>query len=86
MDINQLTKIVKKKIKKKIRLDNIIIEDCTFRHKNHKNHSVGKFHLKLTIQSEDLKKYNKIQSNRLIYKILNNEIKDYIHSLQLNIN
>ena len=83
MDINQLTKIVKKKIKKKIRLENIIIEDCTFRHKNHKNHSVGKFHLKLIIVSKDLNDISKIDSNKKIYKILDEEIKNYIHSIQI---
>ena len=35
MDINQLTEIVKKKISDKINVQNIIVEDKTFLHKNH---------------------------------------------------
>ena len=32
------------------------------------------------------KKLNKIESNKKIYKILNEEMKEYIHSLQILIN
>ncbi len=35
------------------------------------------------VKSEKLKKMNKVQSNRLIFKILENEMRDYIHSLQI---
>ena len=86
MDINQLNKIVKKKIQNKINCDYLSIEDKTYLHENHKSHVNGKFHLKLIIESKDLKKLNKIQSNKLIYKILDEEIKNYIHSIQLDIN
>ena len=86
MDINQLNKIVKKKIQNKINCDHLSIEDKTYLHENHKSHVNGKFHLKLIIESKDLKKLNKIQSNKLIYKILDEEIKYYIHSIQLDIN
>ena len=83
MDINQLIAIVKKKLNNNIKIENIIIEDKSFLHKNHKNNEIGKFHLKIIIQSIELKKKKQIESNRQIYKILENEIKSYIHSLQI---
>ena len=83
MNINQLILIVEKKINKNILLESINIEDKTFLHKNHKSNQDGKFHLKLTIISEELKKMNKIQSTKKIYSILNEELKTYIHSIQI---
>ena len=67
-------------------MKNILIEDKTFLHKNHPGHESSKFHLKITIESEELKKLNKIESNKKIYKILDEELKKYIHSLQILIN
>ena len=86
MNINELIAIVKKKLITQINIENIKIDDRTFLHKNHKGNQGGKFHLKIIIESKELKKMNKIESNKKIYKILNNEIKDFIHSLQLSIN
>ena len=86
MDINQLIAIVKKKLIEQIKLENIVIEDKSFLHKKHKNNEKGKYHLKILIASKELSKLGKIESNRIIHKILNEEIKLYIHSLQILIN
>tara|TARA_B100001146_G_scaffold191864_1_gene177512 strand:+ start:116 stop:376 length:261 start_codon:yes stop_codon:yes gene_type:complete len=86
MDINQLISIIKNKIKKDISLAYIKIEDKTFLHKNHKTYQDGKFHLKLTIGSLELKKMSKIQSTKKIYKLLEEELRKYIHSIQILIN
>ena len=83
MNINDLIAIIKKKLKNEIVIEKIEIEDKSFLHKNHKGHQEGKFHLKLIISSNQLKKLNRIESNKKVYKILNNEIKEYIHSLQI---
>ena len=86
MNINQLISIVKNKIAKNISLEYINIEDKTFLHKNHKTHQEGKFHLKLTIKSSNLEKINKINLTKKIYSILDEELKKYIHSIQILIN
>ena len=83
MNINQLILIIKKKINKNILLESINIEDKTFLHKDHKSNQDGKFHLKLTIMSQELKKMNKIQSTKKIYSILDKELEKYIHSIQI---
>ena len=86
MDINKLILTVKKKIKENIILENIQVEDKTFLHKKHQTHQLGKFHLKLIIQSVELKKMSKIESTKKIYAILSEELEQYIHSIQILIN
>ncbi len=86
MEINNLIEIVKGKIAKEITLQEIYVEDKSFLHTSHKNNSPNKFHLKITITSNELKSKNKIDSSKRIYKILENELKNYIHSIQLSIN
>ena len=86
MEINILIKKVEKKICDKIKCEKIIIEDKTFLHKKHKNFDSKKFHLKIKIESIELKSKKKIESNRYIFSIINEELKEYIHSIQLFIN
>ena len=83
MDINELISIVKKKLLDQIKIESIKIEDKSFLHKNHTSNQKGKFHLKLIIFSNELKNMNKIESNKKIYKILDNELKEFIHSIQI---
>tara|TARA_B100000427_G_scaffold282647_1_gene254526 strand:+ start:305 stop:565 length:261 start_codon:yes stop_codon:yes gene_type:complete len=83
MDINNLIAIVKKKLNNEIVIEKIEVEDKSFLHKNHSGHQEGKFHLKLIISSNELRKLNKIKSNKKIYKVLDEEMKEYIHSLQI---
>ena len=83
MDINILIANVKKKLSKQINIESIKIEDKSFLHKNHKGNQEGKYHLKLVIVSQELKKMNKIESNKKIYKILDQELKKFIHSIQI---
>ena len=83
MNINDLIAIVKKKLIDGIVIEKIIIEDKSFLHKNHSGHQEGKFHLKLIIESKELRHYTKIESNKKIYKILDQEMKNSIHSLQI---
>ena len=86
MNINQLIDIVKIKLKNNIDCDKIEIEDKTFLHKNHKSNDKNKFHIKIIISSEYLKQKSKIESTKEIYKILDDELKKYIHSIQILIN
>ncbi len=83
MDINELIAIVKKKLQNEISLENLQIEDKSFLHKNHSGNQSGKFHLKISMKSIELMKMSKIESNKKIYKILEEEMKHSIHSLQI---
>ena len=83
MDITELIAIVKKKLKDQINIESINIEDKSFLHKNHAENQEGKFHLKINLKSIELKKISRIESNKKIYKILDNELKEFIHSIQI---
>ena len=83
MDINELIAIVKKKLEENINIESIRIEDKSFLHKNHAGNQEGKFHLKVYLESNELKKMSRIESNKKIYKILDEELKVFIHSIQI---
>jgi len=83
MDINELNAIVKKKLQDQINIESITIEDKSFLHKKHAGNEEGKFHLKINIKSSELKNMNRINSNKKIYKVLEKELKEFIHSIQI---
>ncbi|MDC0875706.1 BolA/IbaG family iron-sulfur metabolism protein [Candidatus Pelagibacter sp.] len=83
MDINELIAIVKKKLQNQINIETINIEDKSFLHKNHAGNQKEKYHLKINLKSNELKKMNKIDSNKKIYKVLDKELKEFIHSIQI---
>ena len=79
MDINDLIAIVKKKLQNQINIEDIQIEDKSYLHKNHAGNQKGKFHLKISLISSELKTMTKVESNKKIYKILDKEMKESIH-------
>ena len=83
MDINELIAIVKKKLTDQIDIESIEIEDKSFLHKNHVGNQKGKYHLKIILNSSELKTMSRIQSNKRVYKVLDEELKKYIHSIQM---
>ena len=83
MDINELIAIVKKKLIDQIDIESIEIEDKSFLHKNHAGNQEGRYHLKIILSSNELKALSRIESNKRVYKILDRELKEYIHSIQI---
>ena len=83
MNINELIKIVEEKIKNQIVIESIRVEDKSFLHKDHKGNQKDKFHLKIILKSNELKNIGKIEGNKKIYKIIDKEMKEFIHSIQI---
>jgi len=83
MNINQLIAIVKEKLQNQIVIESISIEDKSFLHKNHSGNQPNKFHLKVSLKSDELKKMKRVDSYKKIHKILDEELKEFIHSLQI---
>ena len=83
MDINELIAIVKKKLTDQIDIESIEIEDKSFLHKNHAGNQEDRYHLKIILNSNELKILSRIESNKRIYKILDKELKECIHSIQI---
>jgi BolA protein len=86
MNINELIAIVKNKLETEIIMQDLKIQDKSFLHKKHKGHQEGKFHLKLIIRSNELAKTSKIASTKRIYSVLDLELKEHIHSIQILLN
>ena len=78
---------IKKKIKSKLNIDekNITLIDNSYLHQKHKSFDIKKFHLKIIIKSDELKKMDNIKAHREIFSILKNEMKNNIHALQIEI-
>ncbi len=66
MDINQLSKKIENKLLKDNSIKDVKIIDNTYKHLKHNSHQKGKFHIKLEINSDILKKTSRIQSNKVI--------------------
>ena len=77
--------IIEKKILREIKCKSINIQDQTYLHIKHKTHDKNKFHIKIILKSPELKKMNKLFSTRKIYKILEEELKSHIHSIQVEL-
>ena len=76
---------IKDKINKKVDTENIILIDNSSFHTKHKSFDPNKLHLKIIIESEKLKKMNKIAAHKEIFSILKEEMKNKIHALEIEI-
>ena len=76
---------IKSKINIKFNPEKISLIDNSSLHATHKSFDSNKFHLKLIIKSKILKNMSKIDSHRAIYSVLNEEIKNKIHALEIYI-
>ena len=76
---------VKAKINNKLSPKQILLIDNSYLHTKHKSFDSNKFHLKLIIKSEKLKNMEKIDAHKAIFSILNDEMKNKIHALEIEI-
>ena len=76
---------VKAKVNEKLSPEQILLIDNSYLHKKHKSFDSNKFHLKLIIKSEKLKNMKKIDAHKAIFSILNEEMKNKIHALEIEI-
>ena len=86
MELNNLINNIKTKLLESSFIEKVIIEDKTYLHIKHASHDKNKFHLKLTISSKELKKISKLEATKKIHKIIQEVIKNYIHSIQILFN
>ena len=63
----------------------ITIVDNSNLHKSHKFFSKDKFHLQLNIKSLYLSSMSRLNSQKLVMKVLKEELKNKIHALQISI-
>lgn len=75
---------VELKLKKNIKIESIQIVDNSYKHKSHKSFSPEKFHLHLKIKSKYLESLTRISAQKIIMKILKNDLKNKIHALEIS--
>ena len=83
--MNNYFEEITKKLKKKIAIEDIKIIDNSHIHKGHKFYSAEKFHLQLKIKSLYLNSLTRVNAQKMIMKILSDDLKTKIHALEINI-
>ena len=73
------------KIKQEIEIEDLIIVDNSLKHKGHKFFSPEKYHLHLKIKSLYLKSISRVSAQKMIMKILKDDLKTKIHALEITI-
>ena len=76
---------IKKKLETNLDIEEIDIVDNSFKHKKHKFFSAEKYHLKLKIKSNYLNSLSRVSSQKIIMKILKEDLKTKIHALEIKI-
>ena len=76
---------IKGKIIKELKPEKVLVIDNSNLHTKHKSFDPTKYHIKLIIKSEKLKKMTKINAHKEIFSILDYEIKNNIHAVEIEI-
>ena len=76
---------IEAKLKKQIIIEDLIIVYNSHKHKKHKFFSPEKFHLHLKIKSLYLKKMTRLNAQKLVRRILKEDLKTRIHALEISI-
>ena len=73
------------KLKDEIEIEHIDIVDNSHKHKGHKFFSPEKFHLHLKIKSLYLNSISRVNAQKMIMKVLKNDLDTKIHALEISI-
>ena len=73
------------KLKKQIEIEELDIVDNSHKHKGHKFFSSEKFHLHLKIKSVYLNSISRVNAQKLIMRVLKEDLKKKIHALEISI-
>ena len=76
---------IEKKLRMQIKFESLEIVDNSQKHKGHKFFSDEKFHLHLKIKSLYLSSISRLSAQKLIMKVLKDDLKSRIHALEISI-
>ena len=76
---------IEKKLRRQIKFESLEIVDNSHKHKGHKFFSEEKFHLHLKIKSLYLSSISRLSAQKLIMKVLKDDLKSRIHALEISI-
>ena len=78
-------KQIKIKLNKEFNPKKLILADNSYLHVKHKSFNPNKIHLKIIIESDKLKKIEKLEAHKAIFNVLKQEMKEKIHALEIEI-
>jgi BolA protein len=78
-------KEIHQRLSSQIKIESLEIVDNSHKHKGHKFFSAEKFHLRLKIKSLYLQSISRINAQKLIMKVLKEDLKTKIHALEISI-
>ena len=73
------------KLNSEIEIEHIDIVDNSYKHKKHKFFSPEKFHLHLKIKSLYLNSISRVNAQKMIMKVLKDDLNTKIHALEISI-
>ena len=73
------------KLKKQIEIEELDIVDNSHKHRGHKFFSSEKFHLHLRIKSLYLNSIPRVTAQKMVMKVLKEDLKTKIHALEITI-
>ena len=76
---------IKLKLKKQVEIEELVIIDNSHKHKGHKFFSPEKFHLHLKVKSLYLNSISRVNAQKIIMKVLRNDLETKIHALEISI-
>tara|TARA_B100000963_G_scaffold168452_1_gene146374 strand:- start:1256 stop:1513 length:258 start_codon:yes stop_codon:yes gene_type:complete len=76
---------IQTKLNKEIEIEEIEIVDNSHKHKGHKYFTPEKLHLHLKIRSLYLNSLSRVSAQKIIMKVLSNDLKTKIHALEISI-
>tara|TARA_B100000941_G_C28397420_1_gene496156 strand:+ start:466 stop:723 length:258 start_codon:yes stop_codon:yes gene_type:complete len=76
---------IEKKLRDKIKIEKVEIIDNSYKHKSHKFFSADKVHLQIKIKSLYLQSISRVNAQKLIMKVLKEDLNSKIHALEINI-
>ncbi len=76
---------IQSKLNEELDLEHIEIVDNSHKHKGHRSYSPEKFHLHLKIKSLYLSSLSRVNAQKMIMKILSEDLKNKIHALEISI-
>ena len=77
--------IIQEKLCNKIEIESIEVVDNSYKHKGHKSFSPERYHLHLKIKSIFLNSISRVSAQKMIMKILKDDLKTKIRALEISI-
>ncbi|MDB9784424.1 BolA family transcriptional regulator [Pelagibacteraceae bacterium] len=83
--MNNYIKQIENKVKNNLKIERLKITDNTSKHKTHKFFDKNKYHFYLEIDSKYLKSLKLLDAQRMVMKVLKEEMNTKIHALEIKI-